>query len=581
MHSHNTEIKLHALKFVAEGAKKQLLAYVSLPLVTVAVFWGHIATGVLIAWLVASLSVAAFRLFLIGQIVGKELSAAAVDRLRALSVCSSLASGILWGIAFFIFFRTDSLGLQIYLLATIFGLSATALILCAYLPAAYYAFAIPSLSMVIARLLLEGNTEHTAFAVAMALYFGIVIQLMRTQSQSAFQSLRLRFENLDLLEKLQHEKKSAEMANAAKSTFLAAASHDLRQPLHAISLFSAALERHADNPEAQKLVEYIHQSVGSLEELLNVLLDISRLDAGVIVPNKVHCSLRPLLERIGTEYEPQATAKNLQWYLQIYGDPVAYTDSALLETSLRNLISNAIRYTDIGSVTVACRQAGDRLLLDVADTGIGIPSESREAIFREFFQLGNTTRNRAKGVGLGLAIVKRIAGLLDCQITIDSAPAQGSRFTLHIPLGDRAKVLVKEDNNTLVPIQYPLNVLVVDDDVAVCQGMRELLTAWGMEAVCVETPAEAYNAVDTGRIVPDIVIADYRLADEQTGIDVIETLRGKIPSPFEAILITGDTGAADIRKLHASQYTFLHKPVKPGKLRALLRSREQVTSLTI
>jgi two-component system, sensor histidine kinase len=367
---------------------------------------------------------------------------------------------------------------------------------------------------------------------------------------------------------LQDEKNRAEQANIAKSRFLAAASHDLRQPLHALGLFVAALNERVRNAEARLLVRNINRSVEALEGLFNALLDISKLDAGVVQPVIRHVSLDALLLRLGTEYLPQARAKGLLFEYRRSG-LVVQTDSLLLETILRNLISNAIRYTETGSVFIICEGHNETATLAVVDTGPGIAPEHQTEIFREFYQLHNPERDRTKGLGLGLAIVDRLAKLLNHPLELRSVPGRGSTFRLSLPVGEAGAIQIDEPvSENLGRHAVPLNVLLIDDEATVCEAMAILLDGWSYG---VTTAGSLEEALALLRNPPDVIIADYRLREERTGAEAIRALQQHFRRDIPALIVTGDTDPERIAQAKQSGFAFLHKPVSPAKLRAFLR----------
>lgn len=568
MDTHAITLRAEALSMLAQGARKYMPAYFLLPLITVAVYWTQVTPSLSLAWLSASLLVVWFRYRLVC-----ELGVSPVSQTESRAVRSSLYSGVLWSLAVLMFFDPTASAGQLYLLGTVFGLTSTALILCAWLPLTWFAFAAPLLGTLFVRFLLEGNTQACGFSVLTLLYFFVVMGVLQKQSALARESLELRYENLDLLEKLRREKELAENANLAKSKFLAAASHDLRQPMHAIGLFTSALEQHAHKPDALRLINYIRDSVGSLDNLLSVLLDISRLDAGVITPRNTHCSLNILLQKIANEYELQAREKNLRWYLDIETDIVVYTDEVLLETVIRNLVSNAIRYTEIGSVHVKAdvQKESGQVQVRVLDTGSGISRENQQAIFDEFFQLQTQAGEKRAGVGLGLSIVKRLLHVMGYSLTLETELHKGSCFSVDVPLGDPAFVGA---NSSMIESNLSgagKKILVIDEDISILNAMEELLHTWSYHVVCVSSLAAAIDQVKSRKFIPDLVITEYRFAHDKNCLPLLKQLQGLAKSEFETLVITGETSEQELRKLHASPFQVLHKPLKPAMLRAWLR----------
>lgn len=361
----------------------------------------------------------------------------------------------------------------------------------------------------------------------------------------------------------------AERANYAKSRFFAAASHDLRQPLHALSLFVAALKARNQQPETQTLIDNIEASTAAMELLFNALLDISRLDAGTIEAHPVHFPLQKLMRDLEHQFRPLAEEKNLR--LRFRPCPLTvYSDPLLIERILANLIVNAIRYTDDGGVLVGCRQRGRLLRISVVDTGRGIPPDQQEAVFQEFVQLHNPARDRSKGLGLGLAIVSRLGRLLGHRIDLRSRPDHGSVFSIDVPLGDAR--LIPPPTPAAPPARLPADalVLLVDDESAILRGMAELFDHWGIDLVTAHSADEAEHWLASLGRVPDVIVSDYRLPDDKDGIEVIRRLRQTFGDDVPAILITGDTAPDTIVRITGAGIPMLHKPLRPAKLRALL-----------
>lgn len=376
---------------------------------------------------------------------------------------------------------------------------------------------------------------------------------------------RIREATADLAAK----KTMAERANQAKSRFFAAASHDLRQPLHALSLFVAALKTRNQQPETQTLIDNIEASTAAMELLFNALLDISRLDAGAIEAHPVHFPLQKILDDLDHQFSPLAAEKLLRLRFRpcrvtLYSDPL------LIERILANLIANAIRYTDDGGVLVACRRRGRMVRLSVVDTGRGIPPDQQESVFHEFVQLHNPARDRSKGLGLGLAIVSRLGRLLGHRVDLRSRPGHGSMFSIDVPCGDAA--LIQPPAPVIPPGQIPGDalVLLVDDESAILRGMTELFDNWNIDLVTAHSAAEAEHWIDSVGRLPDVIVSDFRLPDDLDGIEVILQLRRRFGRDIPAIVVTGDTAPDTILRISQAGFPLLHKPLRPAKLRALL-----------
>lgn len=306
-------------------------------------------------------------------------------------------------------------------------------------------------------------------------------------------------------------------------------------------------------------------------QLLSSLLDISKLDANIVKTHIEHFSLSPLLKQLDAEYAPQAQSKGLGWQVNDTG-LLVYSDQTLLEVMLRNLISNAIRYTRRGHIELTCLQQGEQVSIEIIDTGIGIPEDQKKEIFREFYQLENPERDRSKGLGLGLAIVERVASLLQHRILVDSEFGKGSRFTILLPAGDPIAAAVPAASPFIG--QRDMNgmrVLVIEDEAEVREGMQAVLEGWGCVVDLAGSEDEALEKMQGG-VTPHVIVADYRLRDGKTGVQAIERLRRTYGADIPALIITGDTDPARLREAQASGHTLMHKPVQPAKLRSYLHS---------
>jgi two-component system, sensor histidine kinase len=367
------------------------------------------------------------------------------------------------------------------------------------------------------------------------------------------------------------QKDEAERANMAKSRFLAAASHDLRQPMHALMLFVTDLKQRIQYPEVSRIVHNIETSVNAMVSLFNALLDISRLDAGVLHANPVDFPIKSLFDRLRVEFSASAREKDLDF--SVMGSKlVVRTDPLLLERIVVNLVSNAVRYTARGGIVVGCRRQRDSVRIEVWDSGPGVPLERQRDIFQEFFQLSNPERDRSKGLGLGLAIVERMAKLIGTRVRLRSVLGKGSVFYLTVPLGSAARVARERSEVTeaLGQALAGVFVIVIDDEGPILEGMRGLLAGWQCEVAAVESQALALAAVQQAGKAPDVIISDYRLRDEENGIDVIRALRARFGNAIPGILVTGDTAPDRLREAEQSGFHLIHKPVRPAKLRTLL-----------
>ena len=362
---------------------------------------------------------------------------------------------------------------------------------------------------------------------------------------------------------------SAERANVARSRFLAAASHDLRQPMHALSLFVSALKARNQQPEVADLVGNIEDATTSMSDLFNALLDISRLDAGAIEARPVHFPLQPLLDELRSQFAPLAAEKGLRFSIRPCSNHLC-SDPLLLKRILINLISNAIRHSDDGGVLVGCRKSGGALKIGVWDTGRGIQADQLAAIFQEFVQLHNPERDRRKGLGLGLAIVDRLALLLDHRLAVRSQPGRGSCFSIELPAGNPERALQPSLPCPSGMLPADTLVVLVDDDHAILHGMAELFDSWNIDLVAAPNAEDILHWLAGLARVPDVIVSDYRLPGDNDGLEVIALLRRHFGRDIPAIVITGDTASDTIQRIGQAGFPILNKPLQPAKLRALL-----------
>lgn len=360
----------------------------------------------------------------------------------------------------------------------------------------------------------------------------------------------------------------AERANVSKSKFLAAASHDLRQPVQSLFFFLSALGSHV-KPGGEKTLAHATEALGALKSLLDSLLDISRLDAGAVEPETQEFPVSALLSQIDAEFKPLADAKGLHWHV-VGSTATVRSDPALLGRMLRNLVQNAIRYTDTGSVLLTCRAVGDTLRIETQDTGIGIPADKLDTIFEEFQQVGNQHRDRSQGLGLGLAIVRRLAVLLGHQVEVQSTVGEGSRFTVSLPM--TVAPAPRRAEAEIIPIAQGSGrlVVVIDDEELVRLGIVSLIASWGYDVLDAASGPKALEAVRASRRVPDLIVSDYRLPDGKSGIDTIRDIRSLLGQRIRSVLLTGETTRECAQEALAEDVTVVHKPVSPSDLRAVL-----------
>jgi CheY-like chemotaxis protein/two-component sensor histidine kinase len=398
-------------------------------------------------------------------------------------------------------------------------------------------------------------------------------------SQASFdESIRIRFEKDDLLKELEQEQRTvttalqaAEAANRSKSFFMAAASHDLRQPLYAATILHDALALHDLEPAAAKLVEQQGKALRVAGDLFDNLLDLSRFESGVIKPVLTEVHLTPVLRELETEFLPQCEAKGL-WLRVQANDVTVISDYNLLTRTLRNLLSNAIRYTAAGGIVLTSVERGAHAVVSVKDTGIGIAPDDRDRdrVFKEFVQLDNPQRSRDRGVGLGLAIVRHIAVLLGHEVQLESTPGAGTEMSIRMPRSETALAPAHPGNGELATeVELAgMKVWIVEDDDLV----REALSAYFMKLGCLHRVAGSradLEALELQEGWPDFVILDDMLGGEETGLDLARWLASRM-SPERLLLTTGNADSVRWRELNESGFSVARKPLSASMLQEWL-----------
>jgi len=381
-------------------------------------------------------------------------------------------------------------------------------------------------------------------------------------------------------QELQLKKDEAEAATAAKSRFIAAASHDLRQPTHALGLFVSRLQQLPQNHLNLAIIQDLEQSVQAMQDMLDALLDLSRLETGTVVPHIQPVELAPLLRELEPHLTAEAKAKGLLFSIRPANHWVN-TDPLLLRQMLVNLMTNAIRYTPKGRVLVACRSQaqGSSVRLQVWDTGIGISPADQQEIFSEYFQVANPERTRAKGLGLGLWIVKSTAALLGHRLSVRSVPGRGSCFSIELPCVRAVSNLELRapDRDTKIPGgMKELRVLLLEDDELVAKASTELMHDWGCEVIWRKDLAQALAWLAQAER-PDLLISDVRLPGPEDGLMAVQRMRQACEREVPALLISGETDPDLMNRAQQAGLTLLLKPLRPAKLRALI-SRIRTTN---
>lgn len=403
----------------------------------------------------------------------------------------------------------------------------------------------------------------------------LVLGFARNNSRQFQESLAIRTENLALLEQLGVEKKTVEhalgearRASESKSRFLAAASHDLRQPLHALTMFLGTLSFHVTTDDAKRLLGRIKETTDVLRDQFDSLLDLSKFDAGAVQPDVSSFDLAALIRNLVEELRPEAEARKLTLVATVDPAP-ARTDAVLIERVLRNLLANAVKYTNAGTVSVSARQRGSAVLVEVSDTGPGIPADQQGRIFEEYVQLANPARQRRHGVGLGLAIVKRIDALLQLQLTLESEVDAGSTFRFVVPASDETPAPAVRRDGKVIEFSTACRVWVLDDDPAILESFQEQLAVWGAKVEVFTDPEVMLGKLRATADLPRWIFTDDMLGTALSGLETAQILSSRFGFG-RVCLVTGNTEPTRLSELRASGFPVIVKPARGEELIAIL-----------
>lgn len=537
-----------------------------------------VATEWLLGWAGALYLLTAIRFAMSRRFFARPREGDAILRWAWLAAGFSWVSGLLWGWLGWVGFLPEEPALLSFTVIVLTGLVCGTVPSLAAFPPALIGSILATVIPVAIRCITSGSDMTGAFLFLLAALVAINFYYCRISYRMLRETITLRLENERLVDHLKEERDRAQSADRSKTRFLAAASHDLRQPIHALSLIVstlAMLGRRGDVAagEAVGLAGRARTIVGSLSGLLNALLDISKLDAGVVTVAREPVDLGQLFRDLDHEYLSEAHQRGLDW--RVAGrDVMVDSDPMMLKRILSNLISNAFRYTARGGVLLGCRRRGDQVEIQVWDTGFGIAPEQQQTVFEEFVQLHNPARDRTQGLGLGLAIVRRTAELLGHPLKLVSRPAQGSMFSITVPLARAAAPAAPAAERGTEALAR--GILVVEDEPDVRDALVRLLALAGHRVHAGSSAAaaeQAYrSAAADGAPLPDLIVADYRLAGDETGVGAVATLGRALGRTIPAIIVTGDTSPERLREVSASGARILHKPIDGDELLAAIRA---------
>jgi signal transduction histidine kinase len=461
------------------------------------------------------------------------------------------------------------------ILLAVAGLSAP--LVAASRPAIYLSL-LPALVPVLTTLTLRPSSSALSGSIPLLLavlalaFLLVLLRLTLDQNNALSLLLAVSLRNEDLVQQLRSQIEVGTRANQEKTRFLASAAHDLRQPLHALGMFCATLEQRLPNTPETPLVRNMMSAIEALENSFGAMLDISKFDAGLVEKAPRTFPIRDIFRRLYQQFGGDAEAHHLALRFRATRR-IVHSDPLLLERVLANLVQNALRYTRQGGVLVAARRHRNGIALEVWDTGVGIPPEQKEMIFREFYQIDNPERDRGRGLGMGLAIVQRLCSLLEHPLEVDSKSGRGSVFRVLVPAGEADAIdATPSEADTLPPRKTgTVTVVLIDDERAIREATRELLRPLHVDVLVAATIAEAVEVAKTapGRI--DLILSDWRLRGQENGIAAVQAVRSVSGDATPAVLITGDTSPELLKLAHESGLVILHKPLQPRHIVRLVK----------
>jgi two-component system, sensor histidine kinase len=534
----------------------------------------HMGAGRAWGWAAAAVGLWVLRALVSAALLARPPAARHVRAWLLYLVVSTTASGIVAGSSALLFFGAPPLEWAIMTMV-LCAWAAAGIAVSGAVPAAFVGLVTAFLAPLALAWSVSSMPLRLPVAGLILFFLFYLLVFARDGAALMARALRVGFENEELAQTLrvqeaeaQAARARAEDANRAKSRFLAAASHDLRQPLHSLTLLVDHAMHTADDPKLVATLRQAARSADSLGRLLAGLLDLSQLDAGGLTPEFRPVSLQVLLMRLENDFRSPAQAKGLALDC-LSPDAWVRSDPAMLERVLRNLVDNAVKYTAAGRIHITVEDAGERdVRVSVIDTGVGIDPADRERIFEEYYQVGNPARRRAHGSGLGLAIVKRMCELLVHAVEVESVPGQGSRFSVTLarcePPGEHADA-DGTPRAAAVDALREMVVVVIDDDDDVCEAMRTVLQGWGCRTAIAADSATAIAQLEAAGLSPDAILADWRLSGSENGLQAIERLEARF-GERPAAIVTGEIDTSGLDLARRPGVGVIQKPVRSGEI---------------
>lgn len=488
----------------------------------------------------------------------------------------SLITAASWGACGVLLYVPNELFYQLFMAGMLCTAAASIMVATFSYPPGYFAGILPLLAPLTIMLFLEGQLIHYIFVGIMLMFFMMLTFFQQNMYKGFKEMIYLRFDRDNLVDELEAKNGLINAAIQKKSQFLAAASHDLKQPMQAQQLFLSELSARTNDKDTQQIITQMKSSMGSMDVLLDDLMTVSKLESGVIEFERTTFFLKPILQRLEKQFHMAVMEKGLRFRISKCAHAV-YSDPVMLERILRNFVQNAVRYTKSGAILVACRCIHDQLEIQVRDSGPGVLPKDQARIFDGFIQLDNS--GNKTGNGLGLAIVKQLSKLLGHDVGVRSRTGEGSTFFVRVPLRhDELFTPQLTQSQFETDILADARILVTDDDHSILSAVGLLLDRWRCDYVLASDFEQAFSSVDEDEFIPHVLIADYHLQGDTNGIQLINKLRALTNSVLPAVLITSDMSPDIIRAAHSHNCILMHKPVDSVSLYNLLCNLYRVHS---
>lgn len=564
-------IKKEHRKAYLELFKSTLFVQILFPVFLSFVFYSLISNVLLFGWLFAISLVTLLRCLLTFYWYKIDFCHKKNNIFEIFSLLLSLLAGFLWGITVVIMDFNHYPEQSVFLNIIVFGLTAGSVGIGSYWFEYFIIYNFSVFSIYIAFYLIGIPEPYYLLALSLMLFGFFMTQIVLAFHRGNAQNIWLIRRNEKLAENLSDKKNQAEELAESRTRVLASASHDLRQPMQALNFFLSTLQPQLATDKSRDIFLKLESCTDSINELLNSMLDISKLDAKTLRFSKESIFIDNILEGLVQQFKNQADKKGLDFSFQHTGEYVC-ADPVLLQRILSNLISNAINYTDNGEVKISTATTADGLSVSISDTGPGLDSGEQKKVFEEFYQLDNPERDKKKGIGLGLSIVKKLCLLMDIPLSLKSEKNRGSCFGLLLPISQAPIQFAQPVKYSSYPELDAKKIIVIDDEDSIRQGLSELLHLWGCEVIAVDSENQAGEFLTTNSFRPDLVIADYRLRNNKTGVQAVNYIKTLLNnSCLPVIIISGDTEPARLEEVASSGYELIHKPVKPVELRRIMQ----------